>query len=325
MTASRTSRCSEKTPGTRRAKSKGERLTHSNGPDQEKPTKNKRARGKLVDVLLVFAFLFGLVILLYPAISNYINTLHQGRAIAQYDEAVAGMSQEDFDAQWQAVDSYNKDLLKNRSRMHPSREQLDYYKSLLNVTDDSMMGHLEIKKLRVSLPIYHTVDDAVLQAGVGHIPGTSLPGGGPGTHVALSGHRGLPTARLFTDLDQLVEGDRFVLHVLDRSLTYEVDQIRVVEPQEINTLSIDPDRDYVTLVTCTPYAINTHRLLVRGHRVEGGEQDYVAADAVTVDPILVSSVVSVPIFVILFGIFIFGFGRHSTRRSVTYQHKRSRK
>lgn len=284
---------------------------------QNKGRKTKKS-GKFGDFFLVLVFFLGLAILIYPTFSNYVNSLRQGRAIAHYDETIAGMKKEDFEAQWQVVNIYNQNLLANRSRMHPSKAQLDHYKKILNVTGDSMMGHLEIRKLRVSLPIYHTVEDSVLQAGVGHIPGTSLPSGGLGTHVALSGHRGLPTSKLFTDLDRLVEGDRFVLHVLDRSLTYEVDQIRVVKPQEVNTLSIDPKKDYVTLVTCTPYAINTHRLLVRGHRVPNDNTGYVPADAVPLDPILVSSVVSVPIFVILFGTFVFGHHQHRKQNNKRY-------
>ncbi|WP_311553386.1 class C sortase [Propionimicrobium lymphophilum] len=263
--------------------------------------KGKKARGKLIDGLLVLAFIVGLLVLLYPSIADYYNSFRQGRAIATYDAAVAKMTPQDFSNFWQAAEAYNRELINNPARLHMSPAQKTQYDSLLNVTGDLMMGHLEIKKLGVSLPVYHGVDDAVLQIGVGHIPGTSLPTGGEGTHVALSGHRGLPTSKLFTDLDQMVEGDRFVLHVLDRSMAYVVDQVRVVEPNEVQNLKIVDGEDYVTLVTCTPYSINTHRLLVRGHRtsyLDDGE--YVAADAVKVDPILVSSVMSVPVFTILF-------------------------
>ena len=162
-----------------------------------------------------------------------------------------------------------------------------------------MMGHIEISKIGVDLPIYHGVDEAVLQIGVGHIEQSSLPVGGEGTHTLLSGHRGLPTSHLFTDLDQLVEGDVFLLHVLNETLAYEVDQIRIVLPEEVNELAIAEGEDLCTLITCTPYAINTHRLLVRGHRVEYLNRAYVAADATIVDSLLVSSVVSVPIFAVL--------------------------
>lgn len=269
-------------------------------PGTRAHSRRKRKRGKLTDRALVACFLIGLLVFLYPTISNYVNSLRQGRAIAQYDAALAQMRPQDFTNEWQAVDSYNQALLTDRSRMHPAASQLEQYNSILNIAGSSMMGHLDIKKLRVSLPIYHSVDDSVLQAGVGHIPGTSLPGGGPSTHVVLSGHRGLPTSKLFTDLDRLVEGDRFTLHVLDRSLSYEVDQIRVVEPKDVASIQIEQGQDYVTLVTCTPYAINTHRLLVRGHRVTAEEADYVVADAITIDPALVSSVIAIPILTIIF-------------------------
>ena len=211
------------------------------------------------------------------------------------------MTPQDFSRFWTAAEDYNRQLVNNPARLHMSVAQKTQYDSLLNITGDSMMGHLEIKKLGVSLPVYHGVEDEVLQIGVGHIPGTSLPTGGASTHVALSGHRGLPTSKLFTDLDQMAEGDRFVLHILDRSMAYVVDQVRVVKPDEVQNLQIVNGEDYVTLVTCTPYAINTHRLLVRGHRasyLDGG--GYVAADAVKVNPVLVSSFMSVPVFTILF-------------------------
>lgn len=263
--------------------------------------KSKKVKGKLVDWLLVLAFVIGLLVLLYPSIADYYNSLRQGRAIATYDAAVAKMTPQDFSRFWTAAEDYNRQLVNNPARLHMSVAQKTQYDSLLNITGDSMMGHLEIKKLGVSLPVYHGVEDEVLQIGVGHIPGTSLPTGGASTHVALSGHRGLPTSKLFTDLDQMAEGDRFVLHILDRSMAYVVDQVRVVKPDEVQNLQIVNGEDYVTLVTCTPYAINTHRLLVRGHRasyLDGG--GYVAADAVKVNPVLVSSFMSVPVFTILF-------------------------
>ena len=149
-----------------------------------------------------------------------------------------------------------------------SEEDLAEYEALLNIAGSGVMGYIEIPELKVSLPVYHGVDEGVLQIAVGHIPGTSLPTGGKGTHRVLSGHRGLPSAKLFTNLDQLREGDIFMLRILDETLTYEVDQILIVEPHEVEALAIDPNEDYCTLVTCTPYGINTHRLLVRGHRVE---------------------------------------------------------
>lgn len=174
-------------------------------------------------------------------------------------------------------------------------QELSRYRSLLNPSGDGMMGHIEIEKLGVDLPLYHTVDEAVLQVGVGHIPGSSLPVGGPNTHTVLSGHRGLPTSKLFTDLDKMEEGDIFSLYILDQQLVYEVDEIRTVLPDEVSGLIIEEGRDLCTLVTCTPYAINTHRLLVRGHRIDYEVSVYVMADAIRMDSVLVSSVIAIPI------------------------------
>ena len=256
-------------------------------------------RKRIPDVALGVLFLVGLLLVLYPTVSGYINSVHQGRAIAQYDADVATMTAEDFSAIWREVEAYNQELGASAAGFHLSDDQMQRYQSLLNISGSGMMGYIEIPKIGVGLPIYHTVDDAVLQVGVGHIPGSSLPAGGEGTHVALSGHRGLPTSTLFTNLDKVEEGDVFSLHVLDRTLTYQVDQIRIVEPHEVQDLSIVDGQDYVTLITCTPYAINTHRLLVRGHRVDNVDAQYLPADAVRMDPILVSSLVAAPILILL--------------------------
>ncbi|HAM16112.1 MAG TPA: class C sortase [Eggerthellaceae bacterium] len=266
---------------------------------QKEPKKGRRS-GKLGNILLVAMFLIGLGLLTYPTISNYWNTRLHSQAISGYDDSISQMTKRDFDAEWAKVDAYNREITESGINFTPSAAELDRYGKLLDPAGTGMMGHIEINKLAVDLPIYHTVDDPVLQVGIGHIPGTSLPGGGLGTHTVLSGHRGLPSSKLFTDLDALDEGDTFLLHVLDRTLAYQVDQIRIVLPNELDELRIDRDQDYCTLVTCTPYAINTHRLLVRGHRVDYLDQGYVAADAVRIDPVLVASIISVPVFVVLF-------------------------
>ena len=173
---------------------------------------------------------------------------------------------------------------------------------MLDISDNGIMGYIEIPSIKCSLPIYHGVDEAVLQIAVGHIEWTSLPVGGESTHCVLSGHRGLPSAKLFTNLDQLVVGDIFIMRVLDETLTYEVDQIRIVEPQDVEALKIVPGEDLCTLVTCTPYGVNTHRLLVRGHRVENqtdAAMIYVTADAMQIEPVLVAPIVATPMLLLL--------------------------
>lgn len=210
------------------------------------------------------------------------------------------MSENDLSAISDNAHAYNDDIAARGSYIHEmSAQELDEYNSLLNVGGSGMMGHIEIEKLGVDLPLYHTVDEAVLQVGVGHIPGSSLPVGGPSTHTVLSGHRGLPTSKLFTELDRMEEGDIFSLYVLDQQLVYEVDQILTVLPDEVSGLKIEEGRDLCTLVTCTPYAINTHRLLVRGHRIDYEVSIYVMADAVRMDSVLVSSVIAIPILTAL--------------------------
>lgn len=260
-------------------------------------------RSRIPDLAFIAVFVGGMLVFLYPTISNYWNTLQQGRAIAEYTQTVNKMRPGQIQQTWDEAEAYNRELLSNPARYHLSHSQMQRYLSLLDIGKTGMMGHIEIEKLGVDLPIYHTTEDSVLQVGAGHVPGSSLPTGGAGTHTILSGHRGLPSAKLFTNLDELEEGDRFVLHVLDRDLAYQVDQIRVVEPKELSNLKIIPGQDYATLVTCTPYAINTHRLLVRGHRVPyGGDAGYVAADAVAMDPVMVSLAISVPVLGIIVAI-----------------------
>lgn len=259
-------------------------------------------KGKLSTVILIIVFLAGLSLLLYPTVSDYWNSFHQSRAIAQYAEQVADLDDDKYEELWAAAERYNQTLADKADRYAMTEAERAEYESLLNVSGNGIIGYIEIPLLRSSLPIYHGTDEAVLQIAVGHIEGSSLPVGGAGTHCVLSGHRGLPSARLFTDLDQLTEGDVFLLRILDETLTYEVDQILIVEPQETEALAIEDGKDYCTLVTCTPYGINTHRLLVRGHRVENQEQARtvrVTADAMQIEPILVAPLVAVPMLVIL--------------------------
>ena len=224
-------------------------------------------KGRFSTVILILIFFAGLSLLLYPTVSDSWNSLHQSRAITEYAEQVAELDVHRYEQLWAEAESYNKSLLQKENRFHMSDEEKKEYQNLLDISGRGVIGYIEIPAIDCSLPIYHGTDEAVLQIAVGHIEGTSLPTGGETTHCVISGHRGLPSARLFTDLDKMKEGDVFSLHVLDRILTYETDQILTVEPDETEALAIEPGKDYCTLVTCTPYGINSHRLLVRGHRI----------------------------------------------------------
>ena len=244
----------------------------------------------------------GLSLLLYPTVSDYWNSFHQSRAIASYAEDVAKLDTVQYDDLWKAAKKYNEALAKGDINYVLKDEQKEKYESLLNVSGTGVMGYIEIPSINCSLPIYHGTDEAALQIAVGHLEWTSLPTGGESTHCVLSGHRGLPSAKLFTDLDRLVEGDIFVLRVLDEVLTYEVDQILIVEPEETEDLQIEKGKDYCTLVTCTPYGINTHRLLVRGHRIENLEESgivRVTADAIQIQPLFVAPIVAIPMLLVL--------------------------
>lgn len=228
---------------------------------------------KISTIVLILIFLTGLSLLLYPTVSNCWNLLHQSRAIVEYSSQVEELDEELYEKIWAKAVQYNQDLADRPDRFEMTEEEKQEYESLLNVSGNGIMGYIEIPAIDCSLPVYHGTNEVVLQTSIGHLEGSSLPTGGKGTHCVVSGHRGLPSARLFTDLDKLKEGDLFILKVLDRTLTYEVDQILTVDPYDMEALEIDPQADYCTLVTCTPYGINTHRLLVRGHRVENRAED----------------------------------------------------
>lgn len=262
----------------------------------------KKKKDNYITLLLFLILLAGLSLLLYPSVSDYWNSLHQTRAIATYAEEVANLNQDQYDEIWAAAESYNASLTDRVNAYQLSDAQKEEYQQLLNVSGLGVMGYIEIPEIDVSLPIYHGTEDSVLQVAVGHLEWTSLPVGGESTHCVLSGHRGLPSAKLFTNLDKLREGDIFLLRVLDEILTYEVDQILIVEPQDTAALEIVEGQDYCTLVTCTPYGINTHRLLVRGHRIdniEEGKTVRVTGDAVQLEPLLVAPVVAIPMLLIL--------------------------
>lgn len=258
-------------------------------------------KGNVSTFILILVFLLGLSLLLYPTVSDYWNSLHQSRAITKYAEEVAGLNNQDYGQLLADAQNYNKSLLKKTNRFVLSEEEREEYESLLDVSGTKAIGYIEITKINCYLPIYHGTEETVLQTGIGHIEGSSLPVGGESTHCVLSGHRGLPSAKLFTDLDKLEEGDTFLLYVLDEILTYEVDQILIVEPEDLSALEIEEGEDYCTLVTCTPYGINSHRLLVRGHRIENQYTSNVrvTADAMQIEPIIVAPLAAVPILLVL--------------------------
>ena len=253
-------------------------------------------------MILILILVVGLSLMLYPSFSNWWNEAHQSRAIAAYSQEVSKLDENRYDELWQQAWEYNRSLVGRENAYLLDDSQKAEYERLLDVSGMGIMGYIEIPSLKVSLPIYHGTEESVLQVAVGHLEWTSLPVGWESTHCVLSGHRGLPSAKLFTDLDRLVVGDRFRLGVLDQVLTYEVDQILIVEPQDTEALLIEEGKDLCTLVTCTPYGINTHRLLVRGHRVET-EKDAknvrVTSDAIQIEPYLVAPVVATPILLVL--------------------------
>lgn len=271
----------------------------------------------LSTLLLVAVFLLGVCILLYPTVSDYWNSLHQTRAIGAYEDALAGMTRRDYDDAFQQAEDYNRALAALDVPMSEYQRLSDAgmdYEEILNINGVGIMGYIDIDAIGVELPIYHGTSPDVLNVAVGHLEGSSLPIGGEGSHCVLSAHRGLPSARLFTDLDQLKEGDTFTITVLDRLLTYEIDQILIVEPEQVDALAITPGEDYCTLVTCTPYGINTHRLLVRGRRVENAREKahvYVPADMVQIDPLVVTPAVAAPMLAILL---VFLLVRYRKRR-----------
>lgn len=254
------------------------------------------------NLILIILAIVGLSFLLYPSVSDYWNSFHQTQAVANYSDKVANLDEKEYKKIWEDAVEYNKSVDGINSIYSTDDERLIDYEKMLNVDGNGIMGYIEIPTINCSLPIYHGTDDAELQVAVGHLEWTSLPIGGQSTHCVISGHRGLPSANLFSDLDRLTEGDIFLLRVLDEVLTYEVDQILIVEPEDISALGIEPGKDYCTLVTCTPYAVNTHRLLVRGHRVANAQESskvYITADATQIEPVVVAPIVALPMLLVL--------------------------
>lgn len=283
---------------------------------------------KLGTIVLCLIFLAGVSLLLYPTVSDWWNSHTQSKAIANYDHIVETMDQETYDKLLEEAKSYNTDLKQQHTSIHNlTEEEKKEYNSVLDISGTGIMGTITIPSINVELPIYHGTSDAVLAIAIGHIPGSSLPIGGSGTHCVLSGHRGLPSARLFTDLDKLVEGDTFELRVLDELATYEVDQIRIVLPHEINELEIKLGEDQCTLVTCTPYGINTHRLLVRGHRIENEYKSTVriTSDAIQIDTLVVAPIVAAPILLTLIIIVLVSARKNKVRNKIFAEFKKEKK
>lgn len=255
----------------------------------------KKKKLNLTTLLLVVVLVAGLSLLLYPTVSDYWNSMHQSQAISQYAAEVADLDSEQYQATWSAAQSYNAQLLDRSTGFALTEEQVAEYEQMLDISGRGIMGYVEIPEIDCSLPIYHGTDEAVLQVAVGHLEWSSLPVGGESTHCVLSGHRGLPSARLFTNLDKLVIGDIFVLRVLDEVLTYEIDQILTVEPEDTQALLVEEGKDLCTLITCTPYGINSHRLLVRGHRIDNlaaSTTIRVTADATQLEPLTVAPILA---------------------------------
>lgn len=247
-------------------------------------------------LIMVLFFFIGLAVLLYPSISNYYNQKVQSKAIVDYESILKNIKKEDYTEYFKKADEYNKKLL-SMKRPLLTYKTITNYNEILNLNGHGMMGYLTIDKIKVELPIYHGTSAEVLSKAVGHLEGTSLPVGGTGTHSVLSAHRGLPSFRLFTDLDKLELGDTFVIQILDRTMTYQIDKITIVKPNQINDLKIDKDSDYVTLLTCTPYGINTHRLLVRGKRIENIENKkiFITTEGFKISTLVVTPIVALPI------------------------------
>lgn len=259
--------------------------------------KKKWNKGKTATVILLVVFFIGLSVLLYPTISSYWNSKTQSEAILDYEKMLSSYKPEDFTALIGEANEYNEALRDLDFPLHEYSEVEEKYWKTLDVSGTGMIGYVTVPKINQELPLYHGTADSVLSVAAGHLQGSALPVGGEGTHCVVSAHRGLPTATLFTHLDRMEIGDTFYFTILDRTFTYEVDQIRIVEPDDTSLLQAEAGKDYCTLLTCTPYGINTQRLLVRGHQVDASQKRtlYVANEAYRIDSLIVTPFVALPI------------------------------
>lgn len=282
-----------------------------NRPIQEKGKRRKKKRKgpSISTIILTVIMLAGVGILLYPTVSDWWNSMHASRAIASYVENVENISSEECQAMLEEAYEYNAKLSGRGLNFLLTEEEQEEYNSVLNISGTGVMGYIQIPSINVNLPVYHGTDEAILQIAIGHISGSSLPVGGTSSHCVVSGHRGLPSARLFTDIDQMKESDVFMLTVLDQTITYQVDQIRIVLPEEVDELAIVPGEDYCTLVTCTPYGVNTHRMLVRGHRIDNlAGEVVVVAEAVKIPTYVVIPAIGIPLLFLLLTVTLIYYG-----------------
>ena len=292
--------------------------------------RKKKRKQRWIDLLLVLILVVGLAVVAYPSFSDYWNSFHQSRAIASYAESVAVLNTEEYEQMWNDALLYNEYMGLKPNQWAIEEEETEAYNARLNVGGNGNMGFITIPRINVNLPVYHGTEESVLQTSVGHIEGTSLPVGSPhpdeenfqkvafASHCVISGHRGLPSAKLFSDLDKMEIGDTFTFNVLDQTLTYEVDAINVVLPSDSSLIEIVPDQDLCTLVTCTPYGINTHRLLVRGHRIENEKAKLnirITADAVRIEPIYAAPFIAAPVLLLMAAYVMMMSGRKGRRRS----------
>ncbi|MBQ6600905.1 MAG: class C sortase [Clostridia bacterium] len=286
---------------------------------KENKTANKKKKsGSGSTIILVAIFFVGLSVLLYPTVSDFWNEKRQSQAIVNYDDLIVDLTPEDYSELFAKADTYNQKI-RNMSYPFLNHKNIaDEYYSTLDVNGDGMMGYITIEKIKVQLPIYHGTSDKVLNSAVGHVEGSSIPVGGKGTHAVLSAHRGLPSAKLFTNLDKVEVGDVFTIRILDRTITYQVDQILIVLPDKTDDLNVVAGEDYCTLVTCTPYGINTHRMLVRGTRIENIEPERVInviTEAYQIDPLVVTPAVAAPMLGMLLIILIVKSGKNSKKKN----------
>lgn len=283
-------------------------------------------------LVATLVMIVGLGVIAYPTLANWWNNMHQSQALDDYLHAVDDTDDETIARMLADAEAYNERLFANANRFTLSEAEKSEYRSLLDLNGSGIIGYIEIPAIHIRYPIYHTTSESVLQVAIGHLEGTSLPIGGSDTHAVLSGHRGLPSAVLFSDLDKLQDGDRFTITVLNRTLVYEIDQIRIVEPEDITDLQFVPGKDYLTLITCTPYAVNSHRLLVRGVRVTDGALDPLTPDATRLSGYVVLIGVALPLLVayLLTSVFIDKRKRRApnsqdVKKMVTFLHRARQK
>ena len=278
-------------------------------------------RKNLSTIILILIFLVGLSVMLYPSVSDAVNRKHQSRAVAGYAEEVEQLSDADYQTYFDAADAYNRQLNTTPNAFYKP-DLVSGYAQTLDISGTGIMGYITIPKISVELPIYHGTDEGVLQVAAGHLEGSSLPVGGAGTHAVISAHRGLPSAKLFTNLDELEVGDRFTITVLNRVLTYEVDQISIVLPTETDQLLPTEGMDYVTLMTCTPYGINSHRLLVRGRRIETPDKlkhIRVTSEATKIEPIITAPIIALPLLLALLIWLLFSTRKRKSSRGENHE------